>query len=207
MRKPKILLLDIETSAMIGDTFRYYNDGPLAHIRKYSGILSFAYKWYGQKRIHFESQQGSTERKLIKKLKLVLDKADIVVAHNGKAFDIKKSRAFMVMKGIPPHSPFAALDTKTEAKKWFSFDSNSLDNLADMLGVGRKLPHPGYSMWLGCERGNAKSWALMKKYNKHDVSPLLEGVLDKMKPWIIATPQLTVKQALKPYGKSLKDVL
>jgi uncharacterized protein YprB with RNaseH-like and TPR domain len=175
-------------------------------MRRYSGILSFAWKWLGSKKVKCATIQNYPEKYLLLRLKKLFDAADIVIAHNGKAFDVKKSRAFMVMKGLSPHTPFAVIDTKTEAKKWFSFDSNSLDNLADMLGVGRKLPHPGYSMWLGCERGDKKAWKLMRKYNMHDVV-LLEGVFNKMKPWIIASPQLTVKQALKPYGKTLKDVL
>jgi uncharacterized protein YprB with RNaseH-like and TPR domain len=205
MKKPKILYFDIETSSIIGDSWRHY-DTHLHHMRRYSGILSFAYKWKGSKQVHCETREHQSEKVLLVKLRNLFNKADIVIAHNGKAFDVKKSRAFFLLKALKPHTPFATIDTRTEAKKWFSLDSNSLDNIADMLGVGRKLPHPGYSMWLGCERGDKDSWKLMRKYNQHDVV-LLEGVFNKMKPWIIAAPQLTVKQALKPYGLSLKDVL
>lgn len=205
MRKPRILFFDIETTAIIGDSWRHY-DTHLHHMRRYSGILSFAYKWSGQKRIAYQSRKRQSERSLLIKLRNLFNKADIVIGHNGKAFDVKKSRAFFLMKELTPHSPFAVIDTRTEAKKYFAFDSNSLDNLADMLGVGRKLPHPGYSMWLGCERGDKKSWEQLRLYNIHDVR-LLEGIFNKMKPWIVASPQITVKQALKPYGLALKDVL
>ena len=206
MRKPRILFFDVETTAIIGDSWRHY-DTHLHHMRRYSGILSFAYKWLGSKRVYCETRQHQSEKRLLIKLRNLFNRADIVIAHNGKAFDVKKARAFFVMKGIAPHTPFAVIDTKTEAKKWFSFDSNSLDNLGDMLGVGRKIPHPGYSMWLGCERGDKASWEMLKRYNIHDVFPLLEGVFNKMKPWICAAPQVTLRQAIKPHGLTLKEVL
>jgi uncharacterized protein YprB with RNaseH-like and TPR domain len=197
MKKPKILIFDIETSAMQGDSWRRWETN-LHHIRKYSGLLSFAYKWLGEDEIVCKTQVHRGEKKLTRLLLSLFNKADVVIAHNGKAFDIKKANAFFAIQNLNPPAPFAVVDTKQAAKTYFNFDSNSLDELAAMFGIGRKLPHPGYSMWLGCERGDKESWDLMEKYNKHDVY-LLEEVYKRLRPHIMNHPNL--RRILDPKSK------
>ena len=70
------------------------------------------------------------------------------------------------------------------------------DDLGAFLGVGQKVKHGGFVLWLGCMKGDPKAWALMKKYNRGDVD-LLERVYLKERPWITNHP------AIRPRGESV----
>lgn len=161
-------------------------------------MLSFGYKWLGERKVHthalpdFRGYKSNKEndRHLLHKLWEVLDAADIVVAHNGDRFDIRKTNARFIAHGLTPPSPYKTLDTLKLARRHFKFDSNKLDELGKYLGVGRKLPHTGKHLWLGCMRGDLKSWAMMRRYNAHDVE-LLERVYLRLRPWATSHPQLT----------------
>jgi hypothetical protein len=58
-----------------------------------------------------------------------------------------------------------------------------LDYVAQKLGVGAKVEHTGFDLWLGCMAGDEKSWRMMKKYQIQDVNLLLD-LYDKLLPWI-----------------------
>ena len=85
------------------------------------------------------------------------------------------------------------IDTLRIARSNFRFNSNKLDDLAQLLGVGRKLKHPGFPMWEGCMAGDKASWKLMEKYNAHDIF-LLEGVYNKLKSWHERPPLKRLKK-------------
>ena len=84
----------------------------------------------------------------------------------------------------------ASVDTKKLAKSRFAFNSNTLGDLGRYLGVGGKLKHAGFGMWLGCMGGDAKAWRMMRLYNRQDVL-LLERVYEKLKPYAINHPSLS----------------
>jgi len=116
-------------------------------------------------------------------------KADIVIAHNGIAFDTRKIQARMLFHGLNPPSPYREVDTLKIARKHFSFTSNRLDDLCQTLGIGRKLATGGFDTWLGCMRGDPKAWAKMTRYNKRDVK-LLVALYKKLLPWTTVHPNL-----------------
>jgi hypothetical protein len=58
-----------------------------------------------------------------------------------------------------------------------------LDYVAQQLGVGAKVEHTGFDLWLGCMAGDEKSWKMMKKYQIQDVD-LLVDLYEKLLPWI-----------------------
>ena len=111
--------------------------------------------------------------------------------HNCDAFDVKKANARFIFHGLEPPSPYKTIDTLKLARKYFKFDSNRLDNLGQYLKLGRKLPHTGKHLWLGCMDGDLKSWDLMKRYNKQDVV-LLEKVYLKLRGWNQSSPNLNM---------------
>jgi len=160
--------------------------------------LSFAYKWLGEKKIHVHAlpdypaykRDKECDSDLTAQLWELFDRADIVVAHNGDRFDIRKSNARFLAHGFIPPSPYKSVDTLKLAKKHFRFDSNKLDDLGKYLGVGRKLPHTGPHLWFGCMGGDPKAWALMRRYNAQDVA-LLERVYLKLRPWATTHPNLS----------------
>ena len=77
-------------------------------------MLCFSYKWLGHHKIHTHSLRDYPRYKkdledgyscLIKDLHKLFDEADILIAHNGDRFDIRKSNARFIKNGLPrpPH--------------------------------------------------------------------------------------------------------
>ena len=200
--KPRILFFDIETSPTIGYTWGLWQQNVISTAKEWE-ILSFAWKWANEKTTHCRSRidfkDQSTDVFLLAELWDLLDSADIVIAHNGNDFDIKKSNARFLVQGLPPPSPYISIDTKLVARRYFKFNSNSLDALGKLLKCGQKLKHTGFDLWLGCMSGNKKSWKLMIKYNKQDVK-LLEQVYLKLRPWINNHPNHSNQVPGKPAG-------
>jgi len=190
--KPKVLFFDIETAPNLAYVWGKYEQDVIAFVNEFH-LLSFAYKWLGSDKVYCETikGQGGDDRKLAKKLRDLLDQADVVVAHNGDAFDIKKARARFVFHGLKPPSQFATVDTLKVAKRYFNFNSNRLNDLGIYLKVGEKVKHTGFDLWLGCLKENKKSWKLLEKYNKQDVT-LLERVYHKLLPWMDRHPNMAL---------------
>ena len=120
------------------------------------------------------------ELSLVKELKALFDKADFVVAHNGKSFDIKWCNSKFAFYKLSPPSPYKIIDTRTEAKKYLCLPSYKLNDIATYFGVGQKLEHEGFSLWEKCIAGNRGAWQKMKEYNKQDVE-LLAKIYSRLK--------------------------
>lgn len=204
MNKSRILLFDIETMANLGFFWGYYEQNILEITRPWY-MITFAYKWLGEKKIHYYSlpdfkefkRNRFSDKSLCKKLWKLMDEADVVMAHNGFSFDVKKAQARFIKHKFKPPSPFQQIDTKKVAKKHFRFDCNKLEELAKFLGIGRKLPHEGWNLWTGCAvRNEPKAWHKMIDYNKHDVV-LLEEVYKRMRPWMDNHPNLNLLNETK----------
>lgn len=187
MNKPRILFWDLETSLSIVTTFTLKTDY-ISHesILQDWNIISGAWKFSGDSKVHAISvgKDPSDDKHVVEVLRDVIDQADIIVHHNGDKFDIKKFNTRLLLNGLPPiDRRVLTVDTLKEARKTFSFLSNRLDYLAQVLGIGAKLPH-STGLWLKALRGDRKAVKEMVEYNKYDVSPLLEGVYEKLKPYI-----------------------
>lgn len=191
-RKPRILFYDVENSANEAYSWpgRMY-DVNLVKIKKPYQLLSFAYQWEGERKIHVVTREGQkSDAKLVRKLAKLINQADLVVTHNGVESDHKKTRTRMLVHGVTPLKPLTDVDTLKVARSQFLFNGNSLGDLAVFLGVGRKLKHPGFDMWTGCdEDDDARSWRFMARYNKHDVR-LLRGLYTILRPWILNHPNV-----------------
>ena len=187
--KAKVYFLDVENSPSVGYVWGKY-DQTVIDFKHDWFMLSFAYKVLGEKTTHvkglidypgFKSRRDD-DKKLMQDLWKVLDDADIVIGHNLDKFDIRKANARFLIHGLPPPSPYRTVDTLKVSRKAFKFNSNSLDDLGHSLGLGRKLKHIGFALWLGCMAGDRKSWDVMLQYNALDVD-LLEKVYFTMRPW------------------------
>ncbi len=203
----KILLLDIETSPI-----RAYTWGPkwetnLIEVMEQSKLLSFSAKWIGGKSItkglpdYRGYKKGVVDdRSICKELHDLLDGADIVVAHNGQAFDVKTVNARFLANGLNPSTPYRVVDTKTQVKKHFRLPSNSLDDICSYFGLGRKMEHEGFPLWKRCMAGERSAWYKMLKYNKHDVI-LLEKLYLLIRPWLTTHPNMGAYSE-RPYACS-----
>lgn len=207
----RVLLYDIETAPNLAYVWGKYEQDVISYEKQWY-MLSFAYKWLGEKRTHVKAlpdfksyKKGSSDDKqLVTALHALFDEADVIIAHNGNSFDQKKSNARFVVHGLAPPTPYRQIDTRLVARRYFKFNSNKLDDLGQLLGVGKKLSTGGFDLWLGCMNGVKKSWDTMKSYNKQDVE-LLEEVYYKLLPWIGNHPAMNLLEGISngcPYCTS-----
>lgn len=188
----KILLLDIENTPNLAYVWGKWEQNVIEFEKEWQ-LLSFSFKWLGEDKPRCYSQRNYSERQLVQKLKKLLHVADVVIAHNGDEFDLKKIRAKMVEHDILPPSQFRSIDTLKIAKKYFKFNSNKLDDLGRTLHVGRKVKTGGFDLWLQCMAGSKAAFHKMERYNNQDVE-LLERVYLKLRPWIQGQPGLSIAE-------------
>jgi DNA polymerase III epsilon subunit-like protein len=190
-KKPKVLLLDIETAPIIAHVWGLWdNNVGLNQVVKDWSILSWSAKWLHSDEILYEDNRKNkdvhNDKTLLKNIWKLMNEADIVIGHNSIAFDTKRLNARIIYNGFQPPSSFRQIDTKRIAKKHFGFTSNKLEYLADFLGAKyKKLKHkkyPGHELWMECLKGNQEAWNEMERYNKNDVLTL-ESVYYKLIPW------------------------
>ena len=190
MDGPRTVSVDIETAPNIGYVWGKWEQN-VPEFKEDGYILCCSVRWKGEKKIQtyalpdYPKYSGGNKNEihLLKDIWNILNEADVVIAQNGIAFDIKQIMTRFASHGIKPPSPFQVVDTLLIARRTFAFKSNKLDDIARDLKIGRKLKHEGISMWIGCMEGNKKAWKKMLEYNKHDVV-LLEQVYKKFLPWI-----------------------
>lgn len=191
MSKPKVLILDIETSPLITYTWGLWDQNiPLNMIKTDWFILSWSAKWLGEKTIYQMDQRHSkklkNDKKILKAMWKLLDKADIIITQNGKKFDVKKLNTRFIVHGMQPPSSYKHIDTLQLAKKHFGFTSNKLEYMTNLLCtkykklVDRKFK--GFDLWEQCLARNPRAWKEMSKYNKYDVLSL-EELYTKLIPW------------------------
>lgn len=191
MNKPKILILDIETSYIVGRVWGVRDQNlSINQIEKDWTILSWSAKWLDEKESFYADQRGKKnirdDKELLKPLYKLLDEADAVIGHNVKSFDLKKIRSRFILNGFKPMNPVRAIDTLTIARKNFKMTYNSLEYLCEILDVKfKKLKHkefPGMDLWNACLADNLEAWKVMEKYNRRDVLAT-EEVYKILSPW------------------------
>lgn len=190
--KPKILFLDIETAPMLGYVWSLWDQNvALNQIHKDWSILSWSAKWADEEYIYYHDVRDNTDinndANILRTIYKLLEKADILVTHNGKKFDIPKLNARFIQNGFRPLPLKSHIDTLQIARKHFKFSSNKLEYLARILLPKNfqkltKRKFSGFELWSECLRGNEKAWKEMEAYNCQDVL-VLEAVYEKLRPW------------------------
>lgn len=202
--RPRILTLDIETSPLWVLVWRLGKQYiGIEQVMKEWTILSYCAKWSDSKKYIYEDAGGrgahktSDDSKLLKSIHKLLHEADIVVAQNGKRFDIKKINARLIMAGYKPYSPIRVVDTYQETKRIAEFTSHKLAWMSVYLAHVEKSKHrefPGLELWIECMKDNPKAWASMRKYNPTDVIAT-EQVYFEILGWINSHPNMGVYSA------------
>src|SRR3990167_2904462 len=190
----KILLLDIETAPNIAYVWELWSKNmsiPTGQLIDSRYVLCWSAKWYHETDIMFASIHQDGEKTMIKKIHKLLQEADVVVHYNGKKFDIPALNKEFLTNGLFPPSSYKQIDLLLVAKQKFKFASNKLDYVAQTLGVGTKVRHKGFELWIECMNNVPESWVQMEEYNKQDIV-LLEGVYLKMLPWISQHPNYSL---------------
>jgi len=192
-KKARILLYDLESTPNLGYVWGKFEQNVLSY-KSESELLSVAWKWLGESKVHVKTRadfKDKTDLSVVKVVHELLDEADLVIAHNGFAFDNKKAFARFVFHKLKPPSPFRTVDTLKIARKAFKFNSNSLNDLCEHLGIGSKVKTGGFELWLACMAGSKAAFKKMGTYNKHDVT-LLEKIYLRFRPWIDNHPNLAL---------------
>lgn len=183
---PKLLFLDLECSPSIAATFGRFkqNIGQDNVIQEGGVLLTAAYKWQHEDEVKtiFDSVQVKNNQDLYicDELYQLLNSADCTIGHNLRNFDIKILNSRLCINGLGPvPSSVKVIDTLEMAKKYFRYNSNKLNSLGQILGVGEKVKHEGIQLWLKVMQGDTEALDKMLEYNKQDVV-LLEKVYDKL---------------------------
>lgn len=190
----RFLFLDIETTPLTAHTWGLFRQNiSIGQILESTEMMCFGAQWLGEKQVVFKSVHHHGKDEMLNRLWALIDEADVLVGWNSKAFDHKHIGREFIEAGLKPPSPTRDLDLMLEAKKRFRFPSYKLDYVSKRLGVGQKVQHSGFDLWLGCMAGNKKSWAEMRKYQIQDVK-LLVDLHEVMKPWIKNYPNTSTNE-------------
>lgn len=147
-------------------------------------VLSYAFKWLSSKQIVFRRH---TNPDFLNTIWDAINEADAIITFNGRRHDIPLLNREFIKAGKPPPSPFTHIDLIETAKKHFKFSSNKLDNLLQELGLGKKLEHEGFPLWIKVVGGDEQAWKVFEKYNVHDVRQT-EKLYKRLLPWITSHP-------------------
>lgn len=196
---PKVLILDIETRSLTVKTFglKDQNIG-LEQVVDDGGILCWSAKWLGSDKVFFEETKGdkSKEKVILKKLKKLMDEADIILGQNSQSFDVPIVMGlFLYYDLIDDVREFRQIDTLRMSRSKYKFLSHKLQYMSGKLCEIKKQTHakfPGMSLWMEYEAKNPAAFAEMRKYNMADVQ---------------ATEELFLKLAKGCKSKNVTDAL
>lgn len=192
-KTPKILIFDIETSPFMAYAFRRWKANINQEFVISEGyMLSYSAKWLGSDNIIFERiTEFENDYDIVKSLSELINKADVIVAHNLMRFDLPMLKTRMLHHGLPTLEPVKCIDTLKIAKDQFRFPSNSLDGIASYLGLSRKMKHSGPSLWVKCMQLDNEAFQEMQEYNIIDVT-VLEEVYLALRGWDSKSPNLAL---------------
>lgn len=180
----KLLFLDIESSPNSAYCWGLWDQNiGINQIIDSSKVLCWSAKWHGDKKIYYSGNDTDEHSVMIAQIHALIEEADVVCTYNGNRFDIPTLHKEFVILGLPPPAPSKSLDLFKIIRKTFKFPSNKLDYVAQKLGLGSKVKHEGFELWIKCMDGDEAAWKKMQKYNKQDVV-LLEKLYERILPWL-----------------------
>jgi hypothetical protein len=173
-----ILYLDIEVSKSLYFNYgarvygNYLNTDDLFRSRY---IICWSASYVGSNTVWSDcvtskEAKGWTDKRILPRLRELMDAADIIAGHNVDAFDIKHINARLLLNGLEPVVGKKTLDTLKIARSKFSFESNRLDFISQALGF-RPKDDIRNSDWLKIvTSGDEKTLKKVLKYNRGDVT-------------------------------------
>jgi DNA polymerase elongation subunit (family B) len=193
---PAVLILDIETAPMEVFVWGLYKQR-ISHenVIQDWNILSWAAKWLYDPEMLSDvltpkESVNRDDRRICRSMWELLDKADVVIAHNGISFDLRKLNARFIFHGLTRPTSYQVIDTLDASRRNFGFSSHKLDYLGKFLTRKGKV-ETNWKLWKDCVSGNCDSLREMEAYNREDVS-LLEEVYMEIRGWIKSHPNLSL---------------
>jgi hypothetical protein len=187
---PRLLCWDIERVPHLGYHWGLFDQNiGLSQLVLPGETVCFAARWYGEpkSKVIFRSTFHHGKQAMIDEAFRLLDAADGLVSWNGASFDTRHMKTEIVLTRTDRPSPAKEVDLLRTARHHFKFASNKLEFVAEALGVGKKMVHEGFPLWLKVMAGDPKGWEKFRKYNIQDTN-LLVDLLDRMYPWVDSLP-------------------
>jgi DNA polymerase elongation subunit (family B) len=193
----KILVLDIETAPIRAGVWKLWKQSitPSQIISDWF-ILGYDAKWIYSSDIISDvvtekEAKAQDDKRLVLKLKELLDDADMVITYNGTWFDLPKINTRMLIHGILPNSPYKQIDLFKTINSTFRFSSKRLDYVLNELNLTSKVEGIDMDLWLRCIEGDKEALTELKSYNEQDVY-ITEKLYFKLRPWITNHPNITL---------------
>ncbi len=187
--KPKLLLCDVETRPHKGYFWKMFDENiSLDQLEEPSQIICFAAQWHGEKKVTFGAVWNGGRRKMLVKLRAMLEEADAVITFNGDHFDLPRINGELVEHRLPPLPPLTSIDLYKTVKK-LGLASGKLAYVAPILKIGAKIKHEGFPLWKAVMKGDRAARGRMKRYNIEDTR-LLGGLYDVLAPYMTRHPRI-----------------
>jgi len=190
----KVLIWDIESLPAQAYIFDIYQGTNVDWIIKDTSIVTIAYRFVGEEKAKVISvldfpktfkKDVYDDSELLKAFSKIMNEADFTVAHYGDKFDMRLFNARVLRAGLEPVAPTKQIDTWRLAKRHFKLQSNKLDHLGHVLGIGKKI-QTSKGLWIRCAQGERDAIEEMATYNRQDVD-LLHDVFLKLVPYVKTT--------------------
>lgn len=196
-KRPNILIIDIETSPLVALIWskrqKYISQ---ENIIDDWFILSYAAKWLFEPGIMsgvvtHEEVIKKNDKRIVGEIWTLLEDADIVIAHNGDKFDIKRINSRFMYYNMNMPMPYITIDTLKVLRKEAYNTSNRLDDICKEYGLPCKIDNGGINLWYGCITGDRGSLDKMQEYNKNDVY-ILEELYVRIRKYIRNHPNMAL---------------
>lgn len=182
--KIRTLIFDVETMPNLVRTWRKWEQNVIWYER-HGYLWSISWKWYGEKKIYHKNitdfplykKDRYSDKVLTEFIWNLVNEADIVICHNGNAFDTKYITGRFAHHKLGQPRPYKKIDTKLLFKKYLNEDSNSLKDICFKHNLPHKLETGGEKLWQDCEHGDLKAIKKMEGYNNGDVVSLESAYL------------------------------
>ena len=186
----KILILDIETRPAQAYIWRAYGEQNIGveQIIDPGDIICVGLKWLGDKETFLYSDWEHGHQEMLTAVHAAMCEADAVVTYNGDKFDLPKLQGAFLLAGLGPTKPQTSIDVVKAVRK-LGYFVNRLAFIGPFLGVGAKIKHEGFDLWVKVMEGNEPAQRRMARYCKQDVK-LLEKLYLKIRPFIKDHPHM-----------------
>lgn len=185
----KVLLLDIETRPAQAYVWQAYDTSVnVDAIIDAGGTICVGAKWLGDKETFLFSDWEHGHKGMLEAVHDMMSYADAIVTYNGDKFDLPKLQGEFLLNGLPPTPPCTSIDVLKAVKK-FGFFMKKLAFIGPLLGVGEKMEHEGFPLWIKVMAGEDAAQKRMGRYCVQDVR-LLEKLYLRVRPFILNHPHL-----------------
>lgn len=134
--------------------------------------------------VHWGKGKRGDDSKTVMMITELLEKHDVVVAHNGTRFDLPFLRTRALRWGQKAIKDIKIVDPLSIAWRKFRLGSNRLGSLQDYFGVGVKKTPLDFSLWMrAINDGDRDAMDQIVHHCIMDVK-VLEGVLKVVRPHI-----------------------